>query len=99
MAKIHRDDSFLKNTGVYDIFLDVNNLPSVPKLPSDDTFIIDAKYANRLDLLAYDTYGSTRLWWIIALRNIDLIKDPTRDATVGLEIYLPSKNTAETLAG
>ena len=99
MAKIHRDDSFLKNTGVYDIFLDVNNLPSVPKLPSDDAFIIDAKYANRLDLLAYDKQGSTRLWWIIALRNIDVIEDPTRDATVGLEIYLPSKNTAETLAG
>jgi hypothetical protein len=99
MAKFHREDSFLKPTGVYDIFLDVNKLPSVPKLPSDDTYIIEAKYVNRLDLLAFDQYGSTRLWWIIALRNIDIIKDPTRDVTAGLEIYLPSKNTAERLAG
>jgi len=99
MANFHRDDSFLKNTGVYDIFLDINNLPSVPNLISDETYIIEAKYSNRLDLLANDKYGSSRLWWIIALRNLDTIKDPSRDAVAGLEIYLPSKNTAQTLAG
>ena len=91
--------SFIRNTGVFDTFLDINNLPSVPTLISDETYIIEAKYANRLDLLAHDEYGSSRLWWIIALRNLDILKDPSRDAVAGLEIYLPSKNTAETLAG
>ena len=99
MANFHRGDSFLRNTGVFDTFLDVNNLPSVPTLISDETYIIEAKYANRLDLLANDQYGSSRLWWIIASRNLDILKDPSRDAVAGLEIYLPSKNTAETLAG
>ena len=99
MATFHRADSFLKNTGVYDIFLDVTTLPTVPKSISDEKYIIEPKYHNRLELLAFDVYGSTRLWWIIALRNIDSIEDPTRDATAGLEIYLPSRDTAQQLAG
>ena len=53
----------------------------------------------RLDIIASQYYGDGRLWWIIALRNLDILKDPSRDAVAGLEIYLPSKNTAETLAG
>lgn len=97
MAKFHRDDSFLKRTGVYDIFLDISKLPSVPQGPSDEKYIIEAKYHNRLDLLAFDKYGSTRVWWVIALRNLDIIEDPTRDAPAGLEISLPSKNTVEEL--
>lgn len=99
MASFHRDDSFLKRTGLYDTFLDVNNLPTIPQLVSDETYVIEQKYNNRLDLLAFDKYGSTRLWWVIALRNLDIIKDPSRDAVAGLEIRIPSKNTADIVSG
>lgn len=99
MAKFHRADSFLKNTQVYDIFLDVSKLPSVPKNVADETYVIEPRYDQRPDLLAYDKYGSSRVWWVVVLRNIDDIKDPIRDFKAGTTIMLPSKNTVETLAG
>lgn len=99
MASFHRADSFLKRTKVYDIFLDVNNLPTVPQSVADEKFVITAKYDSRPDLLAHDTYGNSRVWWVIVLRNIDIIRDPIRDFKAGTEISLPSKNTVETLTG
>ena len=99
MARFHRADSFLKNTGLYDTFLDVSKLPSVPKNASDKLIILDAKYHQRLDLLAFDEYGSSRVWWLIALRNIDVIEDPIKDFKQGLKIYLPSKKVVEELTG
>lgn len=99
MAKFHRQDSFLKPTSVYDIFLDVNKLPSVPKSIADETYVIEAKYNQRPDLLAYDQYGSSRVWWVVALRNLDIIEDPIKDFKTGLEISLPSKQTVERLTG
>ena len=48
MAKFHRADSFLKNTGVYDIFLDVSKMPSVPKNVQDEKYIIEAKYFGKI---------------------------------------------------
>jgi len=99
MAKFHRADSFLKNTNVYDIFLDVSKLPSVPKNVADEKVVIDAKYDQRPDLFAFDKYGSSRVWWVVALRNIDTLVDPIKDFKAGTEISVPSKNTVETLTG
>tara|TARA_Y100001972_G_scaffold129079_1_gene194008 strand:+ start:4473 stop:4772 length:300 start_codon:yes stop_codon:yes gene_type:complete len=99
MAKFHRADSFLKNTGVYDIFLDVSKMPSVPRNVQDEKYIIEAKYDQRPDLFAHDRFGSSRVWWIVALRNIDTLIDPVRDFKAGTEIAVPSKNTVETLIG
>lgn len=98
MAKIHRSDSFLKRTKVYDIFLDVNTLPTVPKSIADEKYTIEAKYDQRPDLFAFDKYGSARVWWVVSLRNLDIIEDPIRDFKAGTEISLPSKETVETLA-
>jgi len=55
---------------------------------------------NRIDLFSYQQYGSSRYWWIIALANADLIKDPIWDFTAGLTVLVP-KDTAllEKLAG
>lgn len=99
MAKFHRSDSFLKKTNVYDIFLDVSTLPTVPQSVADETYIIEAKYDQRPDLFAYDKFGSSRVWWVVVLRNLDIISDPIRDFKAGTEISVPSKNTVETLTG
>ena len=99
MASFNRKDSFMRNAGVYDIFQDVNNLPKVPATGSDTTYIIESKYSERVDLLAYDLYGSSRLWWIIVLRNLDVIEDPIKGFKEGLVIKLPSKKTAQELTG
>lgn len=46
----------------------VNNLyPDIP-YSNDDTYLI-ATLGDRLDLLAFDFYGDTSLWWVIASAN------------------------------
>jgi hypothetical protein len=95
-----RKDSFLRNAGFLDeTFLDVNNLPSLPQNVNDEPYVINAMYDERPDLLAHELYGSTRLWWVFALRNPDLIKDPIRDFKSGLRIFLPSAENVNIIAG
>jgi hypothetical protein len=56
-------------------------------------------YDERPDLLAYELYGSTRLWWVFTLRNPDLLKDPIRDFKSGLTIFLPSADSVNIVSG
>lgn len=99
MADFHRRDSFLRRTGTYDVFLDINTLPVIPKVVSDVTYTIPAKFVGRPDLLAYELYNNTRLWWIFALRNPDQLKDPLGDFKEGVSIKLPSQATVESIIG
>tara|TARA_B100001057_G_scaffold372878_1_gene377230 strand:- start:1108 stop:1407 length:300 start_codon:yes stop_codon:yes gene_type:complete len=55
----------------------------------DQTYTIERTYAYRPDLLAYDLYGSPRLWWVFAQRNPDQIEDPIYDFKPGVTIQLP----------
>ena len=57
----------------------------------DQTYTIERTYAYRPDLLAYDLYGSPRLWWVFAQRNPDQIEDPIYDFNPGVTIQLPKK--------
>jgi hypothetical protein len=40
-------------------------------------------------LLAFDLYGTPRLWWVFAQRNPDAIEDPIYDFAPGRTIQLP----------
>ena len=94
-----RKDSFLKYAGVIDdTFLDVNNLPALPPNVNDEEYTINARYSERPDLLAYDLYGSTRLWWVFSISNPDLLKDPIRDFKKGLTIFLPSADNVNIIS-
>ena len=42
-------------------------------------------------LLAYDLYGTPRLWWVFAQRNPDQIEDPVYDFKPGVTVQLPKK--------
>jgi hypothetical protein len=55
----------------------------------DQSYTIERTYAYRPDLLAYDLYGSPRLWWVFAQRNPDQIEDPIYDFKPGVTIKLP----------
>jgi len=97
MAKF-RKDSFIKNQQVIDgVFLDINKLPSIRVTLSDEQYVIDPAYDERPDLLANQLYNNSRLWWVFALRNPDVIKDPIRDFKSGTEIYLPSAGSISAL--
>ena len=57
----------------------------------DQSYTIERTYAYRPDLLAYDLYGSPRLWWVFAQRNPDQIEDPIYDFKPGVTVQLPKK--------
>ncbi len=62
---------------------------TVPSLPSDKTFVITEQYNQRPDLLAFNLYGDSRLWWVFAQRNPNTILDPIGDFISGVTIYIP----------
>jgi len=65
-------------------------VPRVITVEQDDiSYTIDKIYAYRPDLLAYDLYGTPRLWWVFAQRNPDVIEDPIYDFSPDKIIRIP----------
>jgi hypothetical protein len=93
MAVEYSKTSPYSKTETFSFFLDVATLPDIPKNPDDVVYRIDAIYKHRPDLLAYDLYGDTNLWWVFAMRNINTIEDPVYDFEPGKSIYIPKKET------
>ena len=65
----------------------------------DQTYTIERTYAYRPDLLAYDYYGTPKLWWVFAQRNMDVLKDPVYDLVAGAKIYLPRADSLQKYLG
>ena len=80
-------------------FMDVWSPRTLPRLPDDVVFRINATYRHRPDLLAHDLYGDASYWWVFAVRNPDVIKDPVFDFIPGVRIYLPKKETITSTLG
>ena len=99
MAKYHGTNSFLRNAGTFGNFLDVNNLPKMPQGLYDEDYKIQSDVEGRPDILAYKVYGTTNLWWVFALRNPDILRDPIRDFKAGTIIKLPSAESVKVVAG
>lgn len=79
-------------TGVFDDkFLDLLKYRPIPRDATDILTNIGATYNLRPDLLAYDLYGSSALWWVFAARNPNTLLDPIWSFTAGTKIYLPQK--------
>lgn len=74
-------------------YLESLNYRAFSMLDSDRLYEVNAKYQNRPDLLANDLYGDVRLWWVFAVRNKSVIKDPVFDLVAGIKIYLPQITT------
>lgn len=91
--------SYLRDSRYRSFYLDVAKLPVMTAV-GGDYVIVPPECENRIDLFSYQQYGSSRYWWMIALANADLIKDPIWDFTSGLTVLVP-RDTAllEKLAG
>jgi len=85
---IYNNRSFLKNTEYKNFYLDTSKLPPV-SLTVGDQVQVPPECENRIDLFSYQQYGSSRLWWVIALANADIIKDPTWDFKSGMIVFVP----------
>lgn len=99
MAKYDGNSPWGKTKIVNGQYLDVLSIRPVPAENDDILWTIEPQYTYRPDLLAYDLYGSQKLWWVFAQRNIDILKDPVYDFVAGTEIFLPKGRNIQGLLG
>ena len=86
-------------TGYSQFFLDIMVNRPIPKEDDDLTFTINQTYQYRPDLLAYDLYQTSTLWWVFYQRNPNTLQAPPLDFTVGKTIFLPKISTLKTALG
>lgn len=80
-------------------YLGLLNLIDLPAEIDDVSFTITSRYLYRPDLLAYDLYSDTQLWWVFAVRNKEVIKDSIYDFVTGQTIFLPKTSTIKKALG
>jgi hypothetical protein len=80
-------------------FLDVMVDRPIPKDTDDQLFRINQTYQYRPDLLAFDLYDQSQLWWVFYQRNPNTLTAPPWDFAAGREIYLPKITTLQTVLG
>jgi len=92
MAGSYTDKSYLYGVGIAKKFyLDSVILPSLAG--STGVYVeVPPECENRPDLFSYQQYGSSRLWWVIALANPDALKDPVWDLKSGMTLFVPNKD-------
>lgn len=86
-------------TEIVNGYLDIINFIDIPAQDNDIQFTITSLYMHRPDLLAYDVYQDSQLWWVFAARNKDVIKDSIYDFVPGQIIYLPKLTTIKSALG
>jgi hypothetical protein len=87
------------NTGYTQFYLDVMVNRPIPRETDDVQFTITQTYQYRPDLLAFDLYGNSALWWVFYQRNPNTLTAPPLDFAVNKMIYLPKISTLQTTLG
>mgnify|MGYP003336359873 FL=1 len=80
-------------------FLDVMNNRPIPIQGDDILTTISLTYQYRPDLMAYDLYGTSSLWWVFYQRNPNTLTAPPWDFRAGTRIYLPKESTLKSVLG
>lgn len=80
-------------------YLSVLSIRPVSAEPDDFLYTIQAQYTHRPDLLAYDLYGDSNLWWVFIQRNLDVLQDPIFDFVPGKQIYVPKGSSLTSILG
>lgn len=87
------------NTPITQNYLNLLSIRPVSAEADDPVYVIEPQYTYRPDLLAYDLYGTSRLWWVFIQRNLDILQDPIFDFIAGTRIYLPKPASLKTVLG
>lgn len=61
---------------------------SIRELPLEKEIILDSGLKTRFDLISYQQYGTTDLWWLIAIYNE--VSDVTDTSIDLIKLKLPS---------
>jgi hypothetical protein len=98
MAKYTKVSPYF-NTKQNSLYLELLTIRPVPAEADDYRYVIENQYKHRPDLLAFDLYGNSKLWWVFTQRNMETLKDPIYDFTPGTAIYCPKKSNIERFIG
>jgi hypothetical protein len=72
----------------------------VPASTSDKLVTISHAYNLRPDLMAFDLYGDSNLWWVFAQRNPNVLaSDPLGNFTAGSQIFIPDATALKSALG
>ena len=96
---VYRTSSPWKDTPIENNYLTVFRIRPVSAEPDDFLYTIEPQYTHRPDLLAYDLYGDSKLWWVFIQRNMDVLQDPVYDFQAGTKIYIPKGDSLKTVLG
>lgn len=80
-------------------FLDVMINRPIPRQDDDILFKINLTYQYRPDLLAYDLYDNSKLWWVFYQRNPNTLQAPPLDFKTDTVIYVPKITTLRNVLG
>jgi hypothetical protein len=80
-------------------YLDVMTNRAIPRDVDDVVFKINQTYQYRPDLLAYDLYQQSGLWWVFYQRNPNTLTAPPWDFEAGRTIYLPKLSVLRAVLG
>ena len=81
------------------LYLELLTLRTIPTSDDDFKYVIENQYRHRPDLLAFDLYGDSTLWWVFSIRNPNVLQDPVYDFQPGVIIYVPKKQNLTTALG
>ena len=99
MSATYSASSPYYGTQLWGTFLDTWPGKNIPAHVTDAVYQIDSPYNLRPDLLAYDMYADTNLWWVFAVRNPDVLIDPLFNFRTGVIIYVPTSATVKNALG
>lgn len=99
MAAAYDATSPYYTTPFSQFYLDVMTNRAIPKESDDLAFTLTLTYQYRPDLLAYDLYGTSTLWWVFYQRNPNTLTRPPLDFQAGTQIYLPKESTLKSVLG
>jgi len=71
----------------------------IPKQNDDNLIKLNQTYQYRPDLLAYDLYQESNLWWVFYQRNPNTLTAPPWDFEAGKMIYIPKITTLRSTLG
>jgi hypothetical protein len=90
MTATYSKSSPYYGTQTWGPFLDVWAGKTIQPDTTDALYQIDSAYNLRPDLLAYDMYKNSDLWWVFSVRNPDILLDPLLSFVTGTIIYVPT---------
>lgn len=90
----YKSTSNYRKTSINDLYLDHYVPPVIVNPENTRKITLAQKYEKRPDLLAYDLYGDSDLWWVFTIYNRNKILNPIYDFKEGMTIRVPNSISA-----